>query len=363
MILKEQNILFLSRSTQHGGTENVIVQLCKIFKPYVNNIVVCTADGFDVSLLKKMGIKHYVIPDIENKSPFIICRIRRKLLEIIKNEKITVVHTHHRMAAFYAFILRSHFKFFINTCHNTFTDKRFFTRFIYKKAHLISCGEMVKKNLMDFYGFNDDEVKVIHNAIEPFVDQLEVIEELDRMKQAGNVLVGNVGRLSAQKGMEYFIKSLPEVLDRHSNVVYIIVGDGEDRVKLDQLAESLNVKSNIYFVGFRKDVRNIIAQLDFIVLSSLWEGLPLTPIEAYSVGKTVIATAVDGTVEIVQDGVDGCLVKPKDPSQMAERINYLIEHEDIREYYEKNAQKRYFEKFSFSRLREEYIMFYCCLDR
>ena len=74
-----------------------------------------------------------------------------------------------------------------------------------------------------------------------------------------------------------------------------------------------------------------MSQLDFVVLSSLWEGLPLTPIEAYSVGKTVIGTAVDGTPEIIRDGVDGYLVEPRNPMQLAEKMNELIENADMRE--------------------------------
>ena len=68
MNLSEQNILLFSRSTQHGGTENVILQLCEILKPIVNKIVVCTADGFKAKKLAEMGIKHYTIPDIQDKS-------------------------------------------------------------------------------------------------------------------------------------------------------------------------------------------------------------------------------------------------------------------------------------------------------
>ena len=68
MDLKKQNVLFLLRATQHGGTENVVLQLCEILNPQVNKIIVCSSDGFRVSALSKLKIKHYKIPDIENKS-------------------------------------------------------------------------------------------------------------------------------------------------------------------------------------------------------------------------------------------------------------------------------------------------------
>ena len=68
MELNKKNVLFLTRTMKLGGTENVILQLCEILKPQVNKIVVCSCGGVNVEKLQKMGIKHYMIPDIEEKS-------------------------------------------------------------------------------------------------------------------------------------------------------------------------------------------------------------------------------------------------------------------------------------------------------
>ena len=94
------------------------------------------------------------------------------------------------------------------------------------------------------------------------------------------------------------------------------------------------------------------------MLSSLWEGLPLTPIEAYSVGKTVIGTAVDGTQEIIRDGVDGYLIEPRNSVQLAKKMNDLIENPQKRKRMGIEAQKRYQDEFSFDRLSHRYIEFY-----
>ena len=68
MLLSEQNVLFFSRSNAHGGTENVILQLCEILLPLVNKIVIVTAEGFPTEELQLMGVKHYLVPDIEKKN-------------------------------------------------------------------------------------------------------------------------------------------------------------------------------------------------------------------------------------------------------------------------------------------------------
>jgi len=101
MKLHEQNILFFTRAMGSGGTENVILQLCHTFQPLANKIVVCSCGGVNVDKLHEIGVKHYPIPDIESKSPGVIFRVARSLRRIVRDEKITVIHTHHRMAAFY----------------------------------------------------------------------------------------------------------------------------------------------------------------------------------------------------------------------------------------------------------------------
>lgn len=355
MVLKNQNILFFSRSTQHGGTENVILQLCEIFQPLVNKIVVVSSEGFAVDKLRTYGIKHISIPDIENKTPKTIFYVSKKIKEIINNEHITIIHTHHRMAAFYVRLLGlyKHCKF-INTSHNTFTNHRMLTRFAYKKANLIACGEMVKRNLTSVFGFKN--VTVIHNGVKPFNGSIVVNEYLKKDKEQGKYLIGNIGRLSKQKGMEYYIKAIPAVIDKHPEAQFYIIGSGEEE-KLKTLSKGLPVQ----FLGYRTDIQNIMAQLDLIVLSSLWEGLPLTPIEAFSVGKTIVATEVDGTIEIVTNGINGELVRPQCCSEIAEKICKIMDSPELQNYYEKNGKSTYEKKFSFDSFSNAYKGYYMSL--
>ena len=103
--------------------------------------------------------------------------------------------------------------------------------------------------------------------------------------------------------------------------------------------------------------------MDLVVLSSLWEGLPLTPIEAFSVGKTIVATAVDGTVEIVEDKINGLLVEAKHSEQIADRVKYMMENPSEKKQMEANAYLRYITEYSFSNLAEAYIKYYESMER
>lgn len=358
MVLKKQNILFFTRTMKPGGTENVILQLCEIFNPYVNKIVVCSCGGINVGKLNKMGIRHYVIPDISERKPADVIQIYRVIKGIIRKERITVIHAHHRMAAFYTNLIAGKRIIKIANAHNTFYDKKKMTQIAYKGTNIIAVGEKVKRNLTEYYKIPGEQVTIIHNTVKPFDGEVVLIDEFTECRENGNLLIGNIGRLSQQKGMGYFIQAAAKVYQKYQNVRFYIIGDGEDEDRLKGLAHEKLPEGVLSFLGYRSDIQNVISQLDFVVLSSLWEGLPLTPIEAYSVGKTIVATAVDGTTEIVRDGVDGCLAEPGNADAIAEKIIYLIEHSEKRKEMEKMAGERYEKEFSFAKLMQRYLEYY-----
>lgn len=127
------------------------------------------------------------------------------------------------------------------------------------------------------------------------IEDIPVLErEIECLKNQGFddiiITVSHLGNII----MSYFIDAAEIVTRSHPEVRFVVVGDGELKNQLHEYVKSKKLQDVFLFLGYRNDIQNVISQLDFIVLSSLWEGLPLTPIEAYSVGKTVIGTAVDG---------------------------------------------------------------------
>lgn len=357
--MMDKNILYFTRTMGLGGTEKVILQLCNNFKGEFKNIVICSNGGIHEKELKKLGIRHYRINDVENKNPINIFKTFISLMKIVNTEKIDIIHTHHRMAAFYVSLLRK-FKDveFIHTAHNTFTDKKFLTNIALRNANIVAVGKKVKENLYQFYKLNSNKIKVIYNGIEKDTNVIKEIPEIKKYKDDGYFIVGNIGRLSKQKGMEYYIESIANVLKYNDKVMFYIIGDGEDREKLESLSETLGIKKNLIFLGYRNDVCNVIKQLDLVVLSSLWEGLPLTPIETFSEGKTIIATNVDGTPEIVEDGVNGLLVEAKNSFSISDNINKLCNNIGLKNQLEKNALKKYKQTFTIDSFIKNYKYYY-----
>lgn len=346
--LKNSNILFFTSVMKQGGTERVILQMCKILKDRANKIYVCSSGGDSVKLLEQLGIEHITISDIESKSPVKILKNANFLKRIVKEKQIDIIHSHHRMAAFFVRLsgLAKKKIHFINV-HNTFYNKKRLTRYAYKYSRIFAVGEKVKSNLLEYYNLPEEQVYVLRNAVEAFDGNITPLKNIADFKNQGYKIVCNVGRLTEQKGMEYFIRSLPLVKKEVPGIKYIIAGDGDLREYLSDLVKSLDLSEDIVFLGYRTDIRNVMAQSDFVVLSSLWEGLPLTPIEAFSVKKTIVATAVDGTVEVVKDGENGLLVPPENSQAIAGKVIELCRNTELKKQFEDRAFETYSAHFSF----------------
>lgn len=353
-----KNILYLTRTMDVGGTEKIIMQLCSNFKDEFDKIIVCSSGGVHVKELDKLGIRHYEISDIENRNINNIFKTFKQILNIIKNEEVNVVHTHHRMAAFYVSILRRFKKFIhIHTAHNTFTDKKKLTKIALKDADIISVGENVKRNLIEYYKLKSDKVTVIYNGIES-TENFEPVKILSELKDKGYFLVGNIGRLTEQKGIEYFIEAAKLIGDKNKKIKFIIVGNGELELELKNLVNNCNLEEQVIFLGYRNDIPNIIKQLDLIVLSSLWEGLPLVPIETFMQTKTIVATSVDGTPEIVENNKNGILVEAANSVEIKNAILRIYSDNNFKILLEKNAYKTYKDKFDISNFVNNYRNYY-----
>lgn len=138
-------------------------------------------------------------------------------------------------------------------------------------------------------------------------------------------LIGSVTRLSPQKAPLDFVRAAALVAQRYPNAYFMMVGDGPLRGEVEQLATELGIANRLVLTGLRRDVPELLAAFDLFALSSLWEGLPRVLLQAMATSLPVVATACDGSAEAIESGVNGFLVPPGEPTQLAERLCYLLE--------------------------------------
>jgi glycosyltransferase involved in cell wall biosynthesis len=188
----------------------------------------------------------------------------------------------------------------------------------------VAVSRFVAGRLHDRFGVSEKRIVVIPNAVEPR-PPVNADARL-RIEVAGNAqapLALTVARLDAQKGIAHLVEAAAMVPD----VVFAIAGDGPDRAALEARASALGLDSRVRFLGHRRDVPALLAVADLFVLPSLYEGLPLSVLEAMVAGVPVVATAIGGTDELVSNAT-GTLVPPADPRALAEGIRALLADRD-----------------------------------
>ena len=138
-------------------------------------------------------------------------------------------------------------------------------------------------------------------------------------------LIGSVTRLSPQKAPLDFVRAAALVAQRYPNAYFMMVGDGPLRSEVEQLAAELGIAERLVLTGLRRDVPELLAAFDLFALSSLWEGLPRVLLQAMATSLPIVATACDGSAEAIETGVNGFLVPPGEPAQLAERLCQLLD--------------------------------------
>jgi glycosyltransferase involved in cell wall biosynthesis len=139
-------------------------------------------------------------------------------------------------------------------------------------------------------------------------------------------LIGVVARVIYIKGQDVFLRAAGRLVQENPSLHFVIAGDGEQRQEFEALARALALDGHVHFLGWRRDIPFVLANLDIVVLPTVleFEGVPLALIEALATGRPVIASRVGGVGELVRDGETGVLVEPRDDAGLARAMATLI---------------------------------------
>jgi len=155
-----------------------------------------------------------------------------------------------------------------------------------------------------------------------------------------------LARLEPQKGHRTLLQSLQTVRGEFPQVRLVCLGDGCLRNELESQVRDLGLEGSVRFLGYQPNVADWLALADLTVLPSFWEGLPLSAIESLATGCPVVATAVDGTPEVVVDGKTGLTVPPNDPELLTGAICQLLRDPRLRERMGEAGRRWVVEHFS-----------------
>jgi len=323
------NILYVIGNLGQGGAERVVINLAKgLDRTRYKPMVCCLYDkGPFAGELEEVGINVLSLNKKHKIEPSII----KRLVSIMQNNDIHIVHTHLWGPNFWGRLAAKIAKtpVMIATEHNEDVWKTglyfFFDRLLSQATDkLIAVSNSVKK----FYtarGINADKIEIIYNGIDIATERMSQPVNLRKEFNIKNntKILAVIGRLVPQKGHRYFLLALKEILNRYK-VKGLIIGSGPLENELKRLTKSLGLLENVIFTGFRQDISQILKEIDILVMPSLREGMPIVALEAMAAGVPIVATTVGGNTELIEDGKTGILVEPSDGGDLAEGIDRIL---------------------------------------
>ncbi len=200
------------------------------------------------------------------------------------------------------------------------------------------------------------KIQVIHNGVlmEPDNCPADVTLRANLNGNSNRPIVLTVARLDKQKGHCFLLEAAALI----PQAQFVLVGEGPARSSLEEHAQALGLGDRVVFLGYRPDIPELLACCDLFVLPSLYEGLPISVLEAMAVGKPVIASAVGGTAEVVIHGETGLLVPPADPIALATAIRTLLADPTLAQRLALNGQTRAQQDFSAKRMVQQVTQVY-----
>ncbi len=263
-----------------------------------------------------------------------------KIYRMVRRERFDVVHTHSAKAGFLGRVAArlAGVPVVVHTPNNFAFDRPRQTpsRLLYRVLEKVAacfCDRILavspSEERLALTIAPRDKVVRIDNA----VDVSEAVSRKDPLQTRRQLdltpdqpVVSMVGRLSVQKSPKDFVLAAKEVLLRQQETAFLLMGDGPLWQETEDLLHSLNLGRHVLLLGWREDVVDLVALSDIVVLTSLWEGLPYSILDAMALKKPVVVTDATGSVDIVKNGVNGLVVPRGDPHEIAKAILHLLDH-------------------------------------
>jgi glycosyltransferase involved in cell wall biosynthesis len=283
------------------------------------------------------------------------------LLPIIRREQVVLIHSHKRYTDVLGRVLARRMALpHISTCHNIFASLKHISFF---GDTTIACSKAVQEMLIRDFRKEPKAVTQINFGILPFREFHE--DEKKRVLKELNIpsekkIIASVGQLIESKDRATLVRAIG-ILKRKGaidNVIFAILGDGGQKAMLEELVKNNDVQGHVVFLQGGFNVEALFNIADFMVLSSMQEGLPYVLMEAASIGKPHIATDVGGVSEFVIHGDTGILVPPSDPLKFADAIKDLLDNPETVERLGKKAREKFLQQFTYDRFIDQTVEVY-----
>ena len=196
-------------------------------------------------------------------------------------------------------------------------------------THICAVSESTRRFLVTEEGVATERVTTTHNGIDLALFQPRPEQRAEARKRwalpDGAFVIAGIGRLIYQKNFALFLDVAAEVLKRHPHAFFVLAGTGEDEDALRAQAAQYGISERVRFLGYVGEMTALYPALDLLLLTSRYEGLPITILEAMATGIPIVASQLDGVAEVLRDGEDSALVAEGARDGFVMRVTELIE--------------------------------------
>ena len=351
-----------------GGAEVLLRDLCTGLQQRGFEVGVgYSTPGPIIQDLQAIGIQPVHLPKLARIDP--IC-YGSGLMRLIKLFKPHIVHTHLFKSDFHGRIAAAlcNTPVIISTLHNNDPWARHWLfgpvyGFTARQAsRLIAVAPEVKEFHAQYSHIPSEKIVTILNGVD--IDRFRENKSAGlQVRQGLNIapstpLIGIIGRLKPQKDHATFLNAAAEILKKIPQTRFLIVGNGPLRSELEEQVASLQIKDAIIFCGVRSDIPAVLSALDILVMSSRWEGLPITLLEGMASGRAIVTTAVPGILDVVESDKTALTVVPGDSLALANTCTDLLANPSKRMQLGEQALKSVLERFSIQAMINKTVLVY-----
>jgi glycosyltransferase involved in cell wall biosynthesis len=347
----EAVILNLARMMREGTHSSVLGVFANSANPNLQLHEAATAEGIESHVIACNG-------QIDLTT---VGAIRK----LVRQTGADVVHAHGYKADIYTWLaLRGRGVPLVSTCHTWYDTDRMVS--LYGKVdrlvlrgytRVVAVSDEVKQRLLGA-GVREERISIVRNGIDlrPFARAIP--SPADAVQPERDLVLGLVGRLAWEKGVDVFLAAAAQVAGEFSAARFVVAGDGPDREALAAQIAALGLRERAMLAGRRDDMAAVYASFDVMVSSSRQEGLPMAILEGMASGLPLVATAVGDVPTVVRDGVTGLLVPPDDAERLAAAMLELLRDAALRARLGAAARRLIAEEYSAQRMVADYLQVY-----
>lgn len=373
--------LQITGDSSYGGAGYLLLRWCRYLLSRDWQVDILATDHYWVSELEKIpGLN--VINDIyipRNIAPIRDVYALGQLLRLMNRKRYDVVHTYTATPGFLGRIAARIAGVPIILHHQAGTTVTEFSsrleRILYTPLEYLAAMASTK-NICVSYAVEQQGLQlhlappqkqaVIRNGIDaqPFIDAtLNGSRDEFRRKidySDGHLLIGNTGRLAAQKDNRTLIRAMEHLKLLIDDIPFtlLLAGDGPDRQELEKLIPSLNLHEQVRLIGFISDIPSFLAAIDIFASPSLWEGLSISLLEAMAAAKPIVTTSIPPNAELIDHEKTGLLIPPRSPEQIAQAIARFVNDPELADSCGNNARNLVEESFTIERMFQETLDLY-----